>query len=113
MLNSNATCLINKRVGFDMYGKAQMGIGVSERCAVIKLLNEQRRTLPRAENSQSRGHAEEFATMSDILLDAKTVAVIDDKLTVHGHSIKLTSMRERYDVNGDIDHYECTGELWA
>jgi hypothetical protein len=113
MLNYNATCQIAKAEDTDVYGQPLLGtLSPVEKCAIVKLRKEMKHTTVRADSSQSRGHGDEFVGTHMVLLDSATVADLGDQLNVKGFKIKITSMHPRWDVTGEIDHYEVTGELW-
>jgi hypothetical protein len=112
MLNKNATCQILQVEEHDMYGQAVLGLPVTEQCAIVRLRKQMKHTTVRADSSQSRGHGDEFTSQNRVLLDENTVCSLGDKLVVNGIELKVTDMHPRFDVTGEIDHYEVEGELW-
>lgn len=114
MLNTNATCQIAKLEDYDAYGQPVLGaLYPVEKCAIVKLRKEMKHTTVRADSSQSRGHGDEFTSTNKVLLTGDTVAQLGDQLNVKGFKIKITEMHPRWDVTGEIDHYETSGELWG
>lgn len=113
MFIPNLPCLLRKPGKADVYGYSVAGAGVPERCAVVKIKPESIRTTLRADAGASRGHADEFIISNLILLAKSTTAALDDQLEVIGHKIRIKLLHPRFNVLGQLDHYEVEGEMWA
>jgi hypothetical protein len=113
MFRPNRTCTINKRTGFDLYGQGTVSAAVTEPCAVVKMRTLATPTTVRSDSSASRGHGEEFITYNVFLLTAATTAAIEDKITISGVAMRLVDMHPRYNIAGELDHWECQGRLWS
>lgn len=106
-------CTVTKNGGVDRHGKPVMGASYAEKCSIVMDQTAEQHTTVRADSSGSRGYAWEFAAKAKILLLPTTQAKINDKLDVAGVSLQITGMFPRYDVFGELDHYEVTGSVWA
>lgn len=67
----------------------------------------------RADSSASRGNAHEMEDDAIILLTKTTKANINDVLVVVGQELKITAKIPRYDVQGNLDHYQISGMIWS
>lgn len=97
----------------NLYGERGKGERKRELCGVVRLRDEVKHTTVRADSSASRGYAEEFTTDNKILLVKTTRAVLHSKLEVSGVTMRVLSMFPRYNVQGELDHYEVRGEAWV
>lgn len=113
MFIPNLFCTIRKKGKPDVYGQAKTGAEYPERCAIVKAKYESAHTTVRADSGATRSHADEFVTSNRILVAKTTKAVIDDQISVIGYKIRIKVLHPRYDVLGQLDHYEVEGELWG
>jgi hypothetical protein len=105
--------VLRKNQGTDLYGQPKLGVALRELVAVVKLEFTSQHTTVRADSSASRGFADEFVTQNRFLLARTTKVAIDDQLTVAGVAVRIKTLTPRYDVWGELDHYEARGEVWA
>ena len=113
MFIPNLPCLLRKNGLPDVYGHSEPGPAAPERCAVVKIKPESIRTTLRADSGATRGHADEFIITNLVLLAKTTAAALDDQLEVIGHKIRIKMLHPRFNVLGQLDHYEVEGEMWA
>lgn len=113
MFIPNLPCIVGKKRKANLYGEAGVGATYPERCAIVKYKEESVHTTVRADSGATRSHADEFVTQNRILVAATTKAALDDRLEVIGFKIRIKAMRPRYNVVGQLDHYEIEGEEWG
>lgn len=114
MFRPNLTCTIISASGrTDVYGQPITSTRVKERCAVVKLITKNQKTAIRADSSASRGAARETVADSLILLASRTKAQIDDLIEIQGQTLRIMSMHPRFNVAGNLDHYEITASHWS
>ncbi len=114
MFKPNLDCVVHVSNGeTDLYGQPLPAKRVRERCAVIKLVVENVKSAVRADTSASRGSARELHADSVILLTKNTAANIDDILEVAGQSLKVQAKFPRFDVQGNLDHFEIQASIWS
>jgi hypothetical protein len=109
----NLPCLLRKPGKPDVYGYSAAGAATPERCAVVKIKPESIRTTLRADSGATRGHADEFIISNLVLLAKTTNAALDDQLEVIGYKIRIKMLHPRFNILGELDHYEVEGETWA
>lgn len=114
MFVPNNTCTIQASEGLsDIYGQPRPGVFIKERCAVIRLVVMNVKSAVRADSSASRGSALELEAKSKFLLTAKTRASVDDLITIAGSTLRIMTKEPRFDLTGQLDHYEVTATFWG
>lgn len=113
MFRPNSDCTIHAATGqTDVYGMPAPARQVRERCVPIKLMVKNEKTPVRADSSASRGNARELEADSMFLLTKFTVARIDDVIEFAGSMFLIASKFPRFDLQGNLDHYEVTCTYW-
>jgi len=114
MFRPNQTCRIQLSSGqTDVYGQPLPGRYVTERCAVVKLEISNEKTSVRADSSATRGNALEPLVASVILLPKTTQAKKDGIIEIAGVKLRIMLRHPRYDVSGQLDHYEIHATMWS
>ena len=96
----------------DTYGQPRMGAVTYEMVAPVKLLFVNQHTTVRTDSAGSHGHAYEETANVVILAGARSKIDLDDILTIAGHKVVVTGMHPRHQVNGTLDHYQVTCDMW-
>lgn len=109
----NTTLKIRSTLGFDEYGQERIGSLVTEPCAIVYARYKSDKTTVRTDSSASRGHGREKVSDARILVGPKTVSKLDDKIEVASLSFRIVDKQPRFDVNGNLDHYQLEAESWA
>lgn len=112
-LRANATAKVTPTVGVDIYGKEQLGVSYTAKCAVVKLTQASEKTSVRTDSSASRGAAHEITADARLLFPPSSGVKIDDKVEVHGFSLKVISVFPRVSVTGRYDHDQVDLNVWA
>lgn len=97
----------NNRVGEPIYGETQ-----SLRVGVVHLIRQIAKTSVRTDSSASRGNAEEKVATAKLLLPVSARPRNGDRLIVVEMKMRIENIEPRFDVFGDLDHYETTLVLW-
>ncbi|WKZ86340.1 hypothetical protein N5B55_05140 [Ralstonia pickettii] len=114
MFRPNKTCIVTLASSkSDVYGRPLPGRKVRERCSVVFLNQRQQQTSVRADSSASRGNAQEAAADAKLLFATTTKAAINDIVEVAGAVLKISGMHPRFNVRGDLDHYEVDAHIWS
>lgn len=108
----NLSCVLTKHDGLDIYSQPKKGKVINERCAVVLMAAKTTSSVVRAGSSASMGAAEERTVDAVILMSAFTKAEPEDLLEVAGTVIRITGKTARRGLNGRLDHYEITGNIW-
>lgn len=116
MYHPNKFCIVHCNSGkTDAYGQPiPSGDKITERCAVVRLELSNEKSSVRADTSASRGAAREYQTPhAVVLLSPFTTAKVDDLVAIHGILLRVMSKEARFDIKGDLDHYQITGSYWG
>lgn len=114
MFKPNQTCTITLASRkTDLYGRPLPGRKVRERCSVVFLNVTQEHSSVRADSSASRGNAEETTASAKLLMTTATKASVDDIIEIGGAVLKISGKSPRFDVRGNLDHYEVTANIWS
>lgn len=114
MFRPNVSCVVYKSSGnTDVYGMPIAGVKYSERCSIIKLNVISAKSAIRADTSASRGNARELEADTELLMTSKTVAEIDDLVSIDGSKFMIISKFPRHDLQGKLDHYQVTCTYWS
>jgi len=114
MFKPNVTCQITRMNGQrSLYGQTLEGDTITTRCGVVRLDVAQQKTSVRADTSASRGQAREKVAIAVLLFSPDESLVQRDKVTVSGHELEIVSVFPRYNVQGDLDHYQVELAKWA
>lgn len=90
-----------------------LGAKISERCAIVKLINSVEKTTVRADSSASRGSSKEYLADAVLLMLASSKVQLGDVVTVAGANVQVIAKFPRYDVNGRLDHLEVHAMRWS
>jgi len=111
-MQPNADCTVTETIGHDRHGAEQLGNSRKARCAVVKLSALSGPTSVRTDSSASRGSASEKTADARLLFAHGTVK-IDDKIDIHGHSLRVISIDPKVRLGGGIDHDQVDLIVWA
>ena len=106
VITMNVTCWVKPRQGSDAYGQPIFGKTRRTVCAVIKLTTSRQKSTVRVDSSGSVGHADEEVADIVLLMDKNEDIAFDDVLIIGGVSGRVSSVRQRYDAMGRLDHLE-------
>lgn len=112
-LRATVPCSITPTVGYDRYGKEQLGNSYTAKCAVVKLTQVSEPTSVRTDSSASRGAAREIIADARLLFPKTTAVGIDDKVEIMGVSLKVLSVFPRTTIGGQHDHNQVDLMVWA
>lgn len=104
----NRTLTHRQVIGRDIYGKPQLGPGVTVACAIVKDVFRNDITTVRTDSSATRSFAEEQNRMMIVLVPFASGVDSGDRLTVNGTELKVAGIHQRFDVFGKPDHLEVT-----
>lgn len=114
MFRPNKNCILHKSSGkTDVYGMPMPGLKYKERCSVVKMNIKSAKSAVRADTSATRGNAQELETDTVLLLPKSSKAQIDDNIEMIGHQFRIVAIQPRFDVNGNLDHYEVGCTYWT
>ena len=106
-------CVIQKAVGTNVYGQQQPGATFKERCAIVAIITSDKKTSVRSDSSASRGNAHELLYDAVILVGPRTKAAMHDIMTVNGYKLEIMTVQPRYDIDGNLDHYQLDLQIWT
>ena len=112
-LRATVPCSITPTVGYDRYGKEQLGKSYTAKCAIVKLTQVSEPTSVRTDSSASRGAAREIIADARLLFPRTVDVNIDDKVEVMGMSLKVLSVFPRTTIGGQHDHNQVDLMVWA
>lgn len=112
LFNPNATCVIIKNTGYNVYGEPIRATRITEPCALLNAGVAMKKSSVRADSSASRGNAQEITADHWLILTAQTQAEIDDLIEIHGIQVKINQLIPRYGLNGQHDHTEAYCSMW-
>lgn len=114
MFRPNQIGLLYKIDGYDVYAQEIMTAPVMTRFAVVDLNVGAIKTPVRADSSATRGSADEMVVeRGKVLIEKKASFEIEDVFEFRGQQYKIASKHERFDVCGNLDHFEVGLELRA
>lgn len=102
----NVLCRVTPYVGTDVYGAPVAGATRTEKCAVVKLTQTTQHTTVRADSGATRGHADEEVADAVLLFSKQSTIGLGDHVVVSGVSLRVASIRQRFDVMSRLDHFE-------
>lgn len=111
VITMNVPCLIETKKGQDGFGQPLFSTPRRVKCAVIKHTVSRQKTTVRVDSSGSIGHADEAVADIVVLLPKNLAITLDDVMTVHGVRSRISSIRSRFDVRGNLDHLEVGGTI--
>lgn len=106
-------CVITKAVGTNVFGQEQPGATVKERCAIVAIISNDKKTSVRSDSSASRGNANELLYDAVILVGPRSRAEMHDVMTVNGFKMKIMTVQPRYNIDGVLDHYQLDLQIWT
>lgn len=109
-LNKQGT-IERKQARRDVHGREFFDDPVVIELSVIKLKQFVETSSVRADQTASRGSADQ-TVMDAMLLVAPTLAITaGDVIEVDGYRIEVSGIHPRYDVLGNFEHKEITGNI--
>lgn len=112
-LRATVPCSITPTVGYDRYGKEQLGNSYTAKCAIVKLTQLSEPTSVRTDSSASRGAGREVLADARLLFPKTTEVSIDDKVEVMGVELRVLSVFPRTTIGGQHDHNQVDLMVWA
>lgn len=112
LFNPNATCVIIKNAGYNVYGEPERTERIQERCAILNAGISMKKSSVRADSSASRGNAFEKIADYWLILEYFTTAEIDDLIEVNNIQVKILQLIPRYGLDGKHDHTEALCQMW-
>jgi hypothetical protein len=106
MFIPNSRGMLYPLTGMNGDGEPTYGPGQIVRCAIAALNQAVMVTSVRTDSTATHGSSEETALKSEIMFPATVKTKIDDKFSVAGFNMRVTSVGPRYNVAGQLDHYE-------
>jgi hypothetical protein len=113
MLIATTPCVIYQSEGFTAAGENTFGRWWHEKCAIVRMRLVSAHTTVRADQSASRGYAEELTADFILLLKPTTKAKLNDRIDLEDVKVQITSMSRGYSPQGHFEHYLVGCELWA
>jgi hypothetical protein len=114
MFRPNRKCRLLVNSGeSDLYGQPKPGRWVTEGCSLVRQRVTADKSSVRADSSASRGNAREIVADVVILMTTVTQANIDDVIAFGQSQFRITGKEPRYDVRGQLDHYEIQASIWS
>lgn len=112
MFTPNARAkLFRKNAKRDIFGNETFQPGVLMLCGIVNLATIVEATTVRADNSASRGAAEQAIAQAKILVPAKTKVTEGDVFELYGFTVEVTSVQPRVNTRGKLDHLELMGKM--
>lgn len=105
-------CVVTSTIGFDVYGKEQLGNSIKTRCSIISLSLKTGPTSVRTDSAASRGSGAEITSEARILL-APGIAEINSKVEVQGRTLRIIAIDPRHVMGGAHDHDEVDLVVWV
>ena len=105
-------CVVTPTVGFDVYGKEQLGNAINTKCSIISLSLKTGSTSVRTDSAASRGSGAEITSEARILL-VPGVAEINAKVEVQGRTLRIIAIDPRHVMGGKHDHDEVDLAIWV
>ena len=98
--------------GHDLYGEPLWGCRTNVPCAIVVMKPKLAKTPIRSEASASHSSSDEEDALATILVSAAAPVAIGDRFEVVGEDFRFTTVQPRFDIFGDLDHYQCECEAW-
>ena len=105
-------CVVTPTVGFDVYGKEQLGDAMSAKCTIISLSLKSGPTSVRTDSAASRGSGAEQVAEARLLF-APDIAQMNSKVEVQGRTLRVIAIDPRHVMGGAHDHDEVDLVIWA
>jgi hypothetical protein len=109
----NRTCHIRRKGPADLYGQYSYGDKEAIRFALVRFDTKTEDSTVRADSSATRGNIQEFHASGRILVAKKHVPKHGDIVIVDNKVFNIKEVEPRYNVQGQLDHYECDLEKTA
>jgi len=113
MLRPNKTAWVERQQAHNLYGEMVYGKPFAVSCAIVRLQGISGKTSVRADSSASRGSIDEATTKAKILFAKDIQILVNDKITIEGFVMLVKSVQPRFNVYGDLDHYEVELDHWS
>lgn len=112
MFIPNTTGKLYRRTGKDMHSEPTFAAARTVLCAIVHLNKATEKTAVRADQTASRGNAEQFVSAAKLLFPANVVPVINDKFEIRGFTLRVIKVEPRLAVTGKHDHNEVDLAIW-
>lgn len=111
MFIPNRTAYTRKRsTTTDAFGQYSFGDKQAVRIAVVRFDTKTDDSTVRADSSATRGNIKEYHTSGRVLVDKRHVPEWGDLLIIDKKVFRIMEVEPRYNVAGQLDHYECDTE---
>lgn len=108
MFIPNRTCHIRRKSKTaDLYGQFTYGAKEAIRIALVRFDTKTEDSTVRADSSATRGNIKEYHASGRILVDRRHVPLNGDMVIVDKKVFNIKEVEPRYNVQGQLDHYEC------
>lgn len=108
---NTSAMLLRKRAKRDIHGKESFDLPTLIAIAVVHLADKVEETSVRADSSASRGAGEQSTLQAKILVGPKVKVTSGDVLQVMGRLVEISSVHQRNDIFGRLDHLELGGNI--
>lgn len=106
MFRPNLKCKLATYEKADGYGKRQYGPWKTVPCAIVKLVQESKKTSVRTDSSATRGTAQEILANARLLFPKYVSLKPGDRVSILGFELTVVSVFPRHNVLGNQDHWE-------
>lgn len=114
MFRPNVACtVVSMDKPTDLFGQPVRGVERKVKCGIVRLEVGILKTSVRADSSASRGQAIEQIAHSRLLFLPVVVIRPNDLVIVRGFTLEVDSIYPRYDVQGNLDHWQVDLHIWA
>jgi hypothetical protein len=113
MFRPNLTCKIAKYDKKDGYGKRIYGPWKTTPCAIVKLVQETKKTSVRTDSSATRGTAQEILADARLLFPKYVSLKPGDRISIMGFELTVVSVFPRHSVLGNHDHWEVDFDVYG
>lgn len=96
----------------DVTGKEQVTGTWPEKCAIVAIQISDEKTQVRTDTSATKGNAKELVCDAIILLGKNSKAKMNYVIEVEGYKMIIVGMQPRFNIDGRLDHYEMSANIW-
>ena len=111
MMIPNNKGLLSARLGQNVYSQFAYAAPITVPCAIVHLKQKIAKTSVRVDQSASRGNTEEDTIVANILFPKTVVIREDDKFQIAGLTMRAVNVEQRFNVLGQLDHFEVALEI--
>ena len=112
MLIPNQVGVWMQLTGYNLYGEPIWGPSTDVPCSIVSMKPKLAKTPIRSEASASHSASDEEDSLATILVSASAPVGIGDRFEVVGEDFRFITVQQRFDILGDLDHYQCECEAW-